>query len=168
MKKRFLLKYSIVFLIISCNNNGTKSENQNSKIAKFRFIISDTLAYGVNLARIFEYNRDFKENQSSVISVIMKNEMKDGSIRSDTFSDGLTTPFFWISRFKTGKQKIELKIEEKIMTTKEIANDSFSLEIKDIYYTYSFDVFVGDKGYKSILNERLKEQMDKEYAENPI
>ena len=98
----------------------------------------------------------------------MENEMEDGSIRSDTFSDGLTTPFFWISRFKTGKQKIELKIEEKIMTTKEIANDSFSLEIKDIYYTYSFDVFVGEKEYKSILNERLKEQMDKEYAENPI
>jgi len=55
-----------------------------------------------------------------------------------------------------------------MMKTKKLPNDSLSLEIKDIYYTYEFNVYVKDDGYKSELNEMLSKQMDIEYNENPI
>jgi len=153
---------------IGCKNKESVSENKNAEIGQFRFIISDTLAYGKNLARISEYNRHFKENESSVIAVIIENELEDGTTKIDTFSDGLKTPFFGISKYQTGKHKIEIKVEEKMMRTKTLPNDSMSLEIKDIYYTYEFDVFVMDKEYKSELNIFLRKQMTKEYSENPI
>ncbi|PNW25531.1 hypothetical protein [Formosa algae] len=168
MRNRFTLIFSILIISISCKNKETKSENENSKIPQFRFIISDTLAYGKNLARISEYNRNLKENESSVIAVIIENELENGSTKIDTFSDGLKTPFFGISKYQTGKHKIEIKVEEKMMRTKKLPNDSLSLEIKDIYYTYEFDVFVKDNEYKSELNEMLSKQMDIEYNENPI
>ncbi|PNW25016.1 hypothetical protein [Formosa algae] len=168
MRNRFTLIFSILILSISCKNKEAKSENENSKIPQFRFIISDTLAYGKNLARISEYNRILKENESSVIAVIIENKLENGSTKIDTFSDGLKTPFFGISKYQTGKHKIEIKVEEKMMRTKKLPNDSLSLEIKDIYYTYEFDVFVKDKEYKSELNEMLNKQMDIEYNKNPI
>lgn len=168
MRNRFKLIFPILILIICCKNKEVESENSNSNIGHFRFIISDTLAYGKNLARVSEYNRNFKENESSVIAVIIENELEDGTTKTDTFSDGLKTPFFGISRYKTGKHRIEIKVEEKMMRTKNLPNDSMSLEIKDIYYTYEFNVFVMDKEYKSELNEILKKQMDIEYKENPI
>lgn len=152
-----LLLFIFMILSISCKNEEMKVENKN--IATFKFLISDTLAYGRNLARISEYKRDYKENQSSVIAVIIKN---------DTFSDGLKTPFFGIGVFQTGKQQIEVKVEEKVMTDKKLSNDSMILEINDIYYTYVFDVFVKEKGYKSELNSFLSKQMEIEYAEHPI
>jgi hypothetical protein len=155
-----------MILSISCKNEEMKVENKN--IATFKFLISDTLAYGRNLARISEYKRDYKENQSSVIAVIIKNEFPDGTIKNDTFSDGLKTPFFGIGVFQTGKQQIEVKVEEKVMTDKKLSNDSMILEINDIYYTYVFDVFVKEKGYKSELNSFLSKQMEIEYAEHPI
>ncbi|GAL65118.1 hypothetical protein [Algibacter lectus] len=165
---RITLIFSIIILTISCKNKEVKSENKNSNIGQFRFIISDTLAYGKNLARISEYNRKLKENESSVIAVIIENELEDGSTKIDTFSDGLKTPFFGISKYQTGKHKIEIKVEEKMMRTKKLPNDSLSLEIKDIYYTYKFHVFIKDKVYISELNEILSKQMDIEYNENPI
>lgn len=163
---KYLLIFIILISVLSCKTEETKVSNSN--ISHFKFIIPDTLANGMNLARITEYKREFKGDQSSVIAVIIENEMEDGSVKVDTFSDGLKTPFFGISRFKTGKQVIELKVEEKMMTTKKLPNDSLSIEIKDFYYSYTFDVFVSKKGYKSKLNKLLKEQMEKEYAENPI
>jgi len=166
MRNQFLLIFLI--LTFSCKDKETKSKNENSNIGQFKFIISDTLAYGKNLARVSEYNRILKENESSVIAVIIENELEDGSTKIDTFSDGLKTPFFGISKYQTGKHKIEIKIEEKMMRTKKLPNDSLSLEIKDIYYTYKFDVFIKDKEYKSELNEMLSKQMDIEYNENPI
>ena len=158
-----LLLFIILISIVSCKNQETKVENTN--IGHFKFLVSDTLAYGKNLARISEYKRNFKENESSLIAVFVTNESVNGNIKIDTFSDGLQTPFFGISRFRTGKQQIEVKVEEKIMTTKKLPNDSLSLEVKDIYYTYKFDVFVKEKGYKSELNDILRKQMDIEYAE---
>ncbi|MEP5936316.1 MAG: hypothetical protein ABJ218_14450 [Winogradskyella arenosi] len=166
--RRITLIFSILILTISCKNKETKSENKNLNIGQFGFIISDTLAYGKNLARISEYTRKLKENESSVIAVIIENELEDGSTKIDTFSDGLKTPFFGISKYQTGKHKIEIKVEEKMMRTKKLPNDSLSLEIKDIYYTYEFDVFIKDKDYISELNEKLSKQMDIEYDENPI
>ncbi|MFD1014651.1 hypothetical protein [Winogradskyella rapida] len=164
--RRITLIFSILILTISCKNKETKYENKN--IGQFKFIISDTLAYGKNLARISEYNRKLKENESSVIAVIIENELEDRSTKIDTFSDGLKTPFFGISKYQTGKHKIEIKVEEKMMRTKKLPNDSLSLEIKDIYYTYEFDVFIKDKDYIPELNEKLSKQMDIEYNENPI
>ena len=166
MRNRYTFLFSILILTISCKNIETKSENSN--IGQFRFIISDTLAYGKNLARISEYNRNLKEKESSVIAVIIENELENGTTKIDTFSDGLKTPFFGISKYQTGKHKIKIKVEEKMMRTKKLPNDSLSLEITDIYYTYEFDVFVKDSGYKSELNEMLSKQMDIEYIENPI
>ena len=160
-----LLLSIILISIVSCKNQENKVETTN--IGHFKFIISDTLTYGMNLARISEYSRELKENERSVITVIIKNELEKGNTKIDTFSDGLKTPFFGINRYQTGKQKIEIKVEEKMMRTKKLPNDSLSLEIKDIYYTYEFDVFIKGKGYKSKLNEMLSKQMEIEYKENP-
>jgi hypothetical protein len=168
MRNRFLLIFPILILIISCKNKDVQSENENSNIGQFGFIISDTLAYGKNLARISEYNRNLKENESSVIAVIIENELENGTTKIDTFSDGLKTPFFGISRYQTGKNKIKFKVEEKMMRTKSLSNDSMSLDIKDIYYTFEFDVFIKGNEYKSELNDILKDQMEIEYKENPI
>lgn len=161
-----LLLFIFMILFISCKNKEVKIEKKN--IASFKFLISDTLAYGRNLARISEYKRDYKENQSSVIAVIIKNEYPNGTIKIDTFSDGLKTPFFGIGIFQTGKQQIEVKVEEKMMTDKKLSNDSMILEINNIYYTYVFDVFVKGNGYKSELNSVLNKQMEIEYAEHTI
>lgn len=168
MRNRITFILSILIFIIGCKNDESVSENKNAEIGQFRFIISDTLAHGKNLARISEYNRNLKENETSLISVIIQNELENGTSKIDTFSDGLHTPFFGISKYQTGKQKIEIKVVEKMIRTKSLPNDSMSLEIKDIYYTYDFDVFVMDKEYKSELNELLRKQMDIEYSENPI
>ena len=168
MKNRILYILTILILIVGCKEKEPVSENKDSEIGQFKFIISDTLAYGKNLARIAEYHRNLKENESTLIAVIIKNELEDGTTKIDTFSDGLKTPFFGISKYQTGKHKIEIKIEEKILRTITLPNDSMSLEIKDIYYTYEFDVFVMDKKYKSKLNELLIRQMDMEYSKNSI
>ena len=168
MKNRIIFILSVLIFIAGCKEKKTVSESKNSEIGQFRFVISDTLAYGKNLARIAEYNRELKENETTLISVIIENELEDGTTKIDTFSDGLKTPFFGISKYKTGKHEIEIKIEEKMMRTKSPPNDSISLEIKDIYYTYDFNVFVMDKEYESELNEILKKQMKIEYNQNPI
>lgn len=153
----------ILTAFLSCKNDKAPAVKKN--LGYFEFIISDTLAFGKNLARISKYERDFSDNQNSLITVLVKNEMTDGTTRVDTFSDGSKTPFFGISSFQVGKQKIEVKIEEKMMTTNGSSGDSLILEVKDIYYTYIFDIFVEEKGYKSELNEILSKQMDIEYAE---
>jgi hypothetical protein len=173
MSKQVKLVLPILILFICCKNKKTepvtKHENKSQNLEQqFMFIVSDTLVYGKNLARIFKYNRNYEKNESSLIAVIIENELEDGTTKIDTFSDGLKTPFFGISRYQTGKQKIKIKVEEKMMRTKELPNDSMTLKIKDIYYYYEFDVFIKDKGYKSELNEVLSKQMEIEYAKNPI
>jgi len=164
MKYIFLLIISALFF--SCKKEDTKVTNSDS--THFKFLIADTLTSGNNLARISEYNRELKENEETFIAVIIKNELEDGTTKIDTFSDGLKTPFFGISRYRVGEQKIQIKVEEKMVKTKELTNDSTMTEIKDIYYSYEFDVYVEEAGYKSELNDFLRKEMDKAYAEDPI
>lgn len=163
---RLLLIFPILLIIFSCNSKVSDVQKEN--VAKFKFIISDSLAYGANLARVSEYKRNLKENETSLIAVIIENELENGSTKIDTFSDGLKTPFFGISRYQTGNQKIQIKVEEKIIRTKSFPNDSMALEIKNVYYTYGFNVFVKNKGLDSKINEILSKQMNTEYKENPI
>ena len=164
MKNLILTILSI--LTLGCGTKESSTEPEN--LRHFKFIIADTLQLGANLARVAEYNREIKENERAFIAVIIENELKNGAKQIDTFSDGLKTPFFVISRYKIGKQKLKIKVEEKMTRTKKLPNDSFNLEIKDIYYTYEFNVFVKDKDYKSELNDILSKQMDIEYAENLV
>lgn len=168
MKNQIIFILTILIFTISCKIEKSEPKNEKSKIGNFSFIISDTLAYGKNLARISKYNRNLKENETALISIIIENELEDGSMKIDTFSDGLKTPFFGISKYTKGKHKIEIKVEEKLLQSKSLPNDSMYLEIKDIYYTYVFDVFVMDKEYKSEINEILQKQMKSAYIKNPM
>jgi len=113
MRNRLTLIFSILILTISCKDKETKSENKNSNIAQFRFIISDTLAHGKNLARISEYNKNLKENESSVIAVIIENELENGSTKIDTFSDGLKTLFSELVNIKLEIIKLKLRLRRK-------------------------------------------------------
>lgn len=123
----------------------------------FELEIPDTLKIGKNAARIKNYVTNYNNRNSNLLSVIIENEYSETETRKDTFGDGTLKPFFGISIYRKGNQKIKGKILEKILTVKE-ENDSIStLTIMEHYKYFEKDVYVWDK--ETDLGIRLRKQI---------
>lgn len=161
---RLVTLFLCSLLLISCKKEKESSLTElNNKNDRFSFVLTDTIGVGRNFARIQEYSRDLEQNQIPFISVYVKNEKEDGTITIDTFSDGLTNPFFGITRYSLGDNKVEFTVEEKIATKTKIGTDSAKLDIDVVLHNYDYDVFVKGNGFKSPLNTLLRKAMKEDY-----
>ena len=130
----------------------------------FEIEISDTLKLGKNAARIKNYITNFNNSERNLLSVILENKKSENEIRKDTFSDGTLTPYFGITTYKLGKQKIKVKIEEKIVTKTKDSSGLYNLTIADHYKYFEKEVYVQEM--ETELGKRLREEMITEYKNN--
>jgi hypothetical protein len=140
------------------DNNGKLKLESSSY---FDLEIPDTIVIGKNIAFVKNYVSDFNNADERYLSVIIENRYSDNTIKKDTFSDGTLKPFFGIFGYKTGKQIVKGKIEEKILKTEQINKDSSSLTITDHYKYFEKEVFVSDskeisEKSKKIINDYFK------------
>jgi hypothetical protein len=120
-----------------------------SKSSFFKFKIPDTLIVGPNLLETNEYYSD-KKGDTKFLSILIDNKKSETETIKDTFrngeiKNGKIKPWFGIYAYKKGKMKIKGRIEEKILKTKLLPNDSAQLEVIDIYKFFEKDVFIKEK-----------------------
>lgn len=132
----------------------------------FEIEISDTLRIGKNAARIKNYVTNFHNRERNYLSVIIENEYQDGEIKRDTFSDGTLQPYFGVSIFKTGKQIIKGKIQEKILTKTKDSTDWYSVSMGDHYKYFEKEVYVWEKDKETELGKKLRDEMINDYKNN--
>ncbi|TYB75867.1 toxin-antitoxin system YwqK family antitoxin [Bizionia myxarmorum] len=138
------------------------NKNGNIKLEPSTFFeieISDTLRIGKNAARIKNYVTNFNNREANLLSVIIDNENSDNEIKRDTFGNGTLKPFFGVTIYKSGKQKIKGKILEKILTKTKESEDLYNLIIEDHYKYFEIDVFVRDQEKETRLGQKLREEM---------
>jgi len=128
----------------------------------FKLNIPDTIKIGKNLARVENYITNFNNNELNLLTVIIENQYSEFEFKKDTFSDGTLKPFFGIYGYKTGRQKIKGKLEEKIVTSK----DSSTMTISHHYKYFEKEVYVWDKEKYSESGMRIRNEMEKEYKNN--
>jgi hypothetical protein len=121
----------------------------------FELALPDSLILGKNIGFIKNYVSGIKNADKRYLSVIIKNTYEDALVKSDTFSDGSLHPYFGINGFQTGKQLVQGKIEEKILKTDRINEDSTSLIIMDNYKYFEKEFIVTDKEKISTLSEKI-------------
>lgn len=124
----------------------------------FEIEISDTLRIGKNAARI-NYVTNFNNREENLLSVIIENEYSESERKTDTFGDGTLKPYFGVSIYKTGKQKIKGKIQEKVLTITKDSDDLWTLETAEHYKYFEKDVYVWDKENETEIGKKLREEM---------
>lgn len=125
----------------------------------FEIEISDTLRIGKNAARIKNYVTNFNNRAANLVSVIIDNKYSETEIKRDTFGYGTLKPFFGVSIYKTGKQKIRGKIQEEILTKTKNSDDLYTLTIVEHYKYFEKEVYVWDKEEETELGKKLREDM---------
>ncbi|MFL0354768.1 toxin-antitoxin system YwqK family antitoxin [Xanthomarina sp. GH4-25] len=144
------------------NQSYYYDKNGNIKIEPSTFFeleISDTLRIGKNAGRIKNYVTNFNNREANLLSVIIDNENSEKEIKKDTFGNGTLKPFFGVTIFKTGKQKIKGKILEKVLTKTKEDNDLYRLTIVEHYKYFEKEVYVWDKEKETELGKKLREEM---------
>ena len=138
------------YVILDSINHINQSlfyDNSKLKVAEssfFEILIPDTLILGRNAGRLKKYENRLKPNDTSLLSVILVNQKLNSEIRVDTFPAMTRTPYFGISIYNKGKQKIKGKILEKVLTKVKYTKDSFELVIKNNYKYFEKEVYVVD------------------------
>lgn len=128
---------------------NSQGEIDYSKSSFFKFKIPDTLIVGTNLLEANEYYSD-KKGDTKYLSILIDNKKSETEIIKDTFrsgeiKNGKIKPWFGIYAYKKGKMKIKGRIEEKILETKLLPNDSSILKVTDLYRFFEKEVFVKEK-----------------------
>lgn len=144
------------------NQSYYYDQNGNIKIEPSTFFeleISDTLRIGKNAARIKNYVTNFNNREGNLLSVIIENEYSESERKTDTFGDGTLKPFFGISIYKTGRQKIKGKIQEKVLTKTKDSDDLWTLTIAEHYKYFEKEVYVWDKESETETGKKLREEM---------
>lgn len=160
-------EFVIVRDSIHKNQSYYYSKNTEVKIKPstyFELEISDTLRIGQNAARIKNYVTNYNNREANLLSVIIDNEYSETKTKKDTFGDGTLKPFFGISIYRKGKQKIKGKIQEKVLTKTKVSNDLYTLTIFEHYKYFEKEVYVWEKETKT--GKKLRKEMTTDNKNN--